>query len=57
MHKKGKYASSVVMIVLGLCLFKLPGSVCWAQQSVKVAVYDRYTQFNRVKTWYDDREK
>jgi beta-galactosidase len=55
MHKKGKYASSVVMIALGLCLFMLPGSICWAQQSVKERVYDRYTVFNPGKTWYDDR--
>jgi beta-galactosidase len=55
MHKKGKYTSSMVMIVLGLCLFMLPGSICWAQQSVKVPVYDRYKAFNPGKTWYDDR--
>ena len=55
MHKKGKYASCVVMIVLGFCLFMLPGTICCAQQTVKGRVYDRYTAFNPGKTWYDDR--
>src|SRR5688572_4990138 len=56
MHKKGKYhASCVIMIVLGLFLFMIPGSNCWAQQSVKTPVYDRYKGFSPGKTWYDDR--
>jgi beta-xylosidase len=51
MHKKGKY----VLFVLVLLLFILPTSVCWARQSVKLPVYDRYKGFNPGKTWYDDR--
>ena len=47
MHKKGKSTPpGMVMIVFGLFLFILPGSICWAQQSVKVPVYDRYKGFN-----------
>ncbi|WP_216823616.1 family 43 glycosylhydrolase [Niastella vici] len=51
MYKKGMHGT----VVFSLLLFVVPVTGCFARQSAKSPVHERYNGFNPGQSWYDDR--